>query len=171
MLTTTEPVRIDCSVKLAQVISWIVSIAWLQLLLLLHVPGDIVGHGQRRCAGHKGCGWGGYFRRVRLQAHLLVVMQLADNDAAEVFIVSVTVVQKLADLGGARWLVNDQFIIFSHEHGAGQQGVQALVQTSLCHLGDNLLTSCRDPLGDGAVYRRGMSQWRRVIRYKKEEIY
>lgn len=145
---TSEPVTVKCSVKLAQSIIWIVSIVWLRLLL--HVPGDIVGLGQRRRAGEEGCGGGADFSRVRLQAHLLVVVQLADDNAAEVFVVSVTVVQELTDLGGARGLVHHEFIILGHQHGAGQQGVQALVQTGIRHLGDYLLTPRRDPLGDWA---------------------
>ncbi len=93
-----------CSVKLAQAVLWIVCVVW--LWMRLHVPVDIVGHGQRRCAGHEGCRRGADFCRVRLQAHLLVVVQLADDDAAEVFGVSVTVVQELANLGCACRLVH-----------------------------------------------------------------
>lgn len=107
---TMEPVRVKCSVKLAQSICWIVCI----VLLLLHVPGDVVGHGQRRCAGEEGCSRGVDFSRVWLQAHLLVLVQLADDNAAEVFVVSVTVVQELADLGGACGLVHHQFVILPH---------------------------------------------------------
>lgn len=115
----------------------------------LHFPGDIVGHGHRRCAG--GRRGGANFRRVRLQAHLLVVVQLADDDAAEVFAVFVAGVQKPANFGGACGLVNHQFIILFHQHGVGQQGVQALVQTRLGHLGDNFLTPCCNPVRDGAL--------------------
>jgi len=109
------------------------------------------GHGQRRRTGDHGCSGGVDLRRVWLQPHLLVVQQLADNDVAEIFVVSVTVVQELADLGGARGLVKHQFIILSHEHGASQQCVQALVQTSLRHLRDDLLTLCGNPVGYGAL--------------------
>ncbi len=156
-----------CSVKLAQSMIWIASSR--RLRLLLHVPGDIVGHGQRRRAGEEACGRGADFNRVRLQPHLLVVVQLADDNAAEVFVVSVTVVQELADLGGARGLVHHQFVILAHQHGAGQQGVQALVQTGLRHLGDDLLTPRRDPLGDWAMRGRGVLQGRRVIRCRRGE--
>lgn len=154
-----------CSVKLEQSIIWVVSTVW--LWLPLHVPGDIEGHGQWRCTGEEGCGRGADFRWVRLQAHLLVVVQLADDDAAEVFIVSVTVVQELAHLGGARWLVYHQFVILAHQHGAGQQGIQALVQTGLCHLGDDLLPPCRNPLSNWAFWGRGVPQGRRVIGWKR----
>lgn len=119
--------------------------------MLLHVPGDVVGHGQRRGAGEDGGARGADFRRVRLQAHLLVVVQLADNNVAEVFVVPVTVVQELAHLGGACRLVRHQFVILTHQQGTGQQGIQTLVQTGLCHLGDNVLTPGCDPLGDGAL--------------------
>ena len=78
-------------------------------------------------------------------------MQLADDNTAKVLIVFVTVVQELTDLGSARGLVHHKFVILSHQHGAGQQGIQALVQTGLCHLGDNLLTPCFDPMGDRAL--------------------
>lgn len=141
---TVEPVRVNRSVKF--------TVCDLDSLgLLLNVPGDIVGHGEWRRAGGEGCGGGGYFRRVGLQAHLLVVMELAHDNAAEVFVVSMTVVQELADLGGARGLVHHQLVILSHQHGAGQQGVQALVQTRLRHLGDDVLTARRNPLSDGAL--------------------
>lgn len=135
---TMEPVRVKCSVKLALSIIWSFSIV---LCLLLHVPGEAVGHGQRWCAGDQRCGRGADFRRIRLQAALLVLVQFADDDAAEFFVVFVTGVQKLADLRCARQLVDHQFVILSHQHVAGQQGVQALVEASFCHLGDDLLTS------------------------------
>lgn len=140
MLTKT------CSVKSTQSIIWIVSVIW--LALLLHVPGVIVGHGQWWCAGVNGGGRGADFCRVRQQTLLVVVVKLADNNAAEVLIVLGTVVKELTDLGSARGLVYDQFVIFPHQHGAGQQCVQALVQTGLCHLQDDVLTPCCDPLGD-----------------------
>lgn len=134
--------------------------------VLLHLPGDIVGHGQWRCAGchHRRAD----FRRVRLQAHLLVVVQLADDNAGEVFVVFVAGVQKSADLSGACGLVDHQFVILFHQHGVGQQGVQALVQTSLRHLGDNFLTPDCNPLGDGTLQRRRVPRWRRVTCNKKK---
>lgn len=137
--------------------------------MLLHLPGNIAGHGQWRCAGchHRRAD----FRRVRLQAHLLVVVQLADDDAGEVFVVFVAGVQKSADLSGACGLVDHQFVILFHQHGVGQQGVQALVQTSLCHLGDNFLTPDCNPLGDGTLQRRRVPRWRRVTCNKKKLPY
>lgn len=116
----------------------------------LHVPGETARHGQWRSARNHDSGRGADFRRVRLQTILLVVKQLADDDAAEVFAVPVTVVQELADFGGAGGLVPYQFVILTHQHGAGQQGVQALVQTGLRHLIDDRLAPGRDPLGDRA---------------------
>lgn len=108
-------------------------------------------------------GRGADFRRVRLQAHLPVVAQLADDDAADVFAVPVAVVQELAYLGGARGLGNDKLIILTHQHGLGQQGVTGLVQTGLRHLLDDLLAPRRDPLGDRAFSGRGVVQWRGVL--------
>ena len=144
---------------------WIVSAAC--LCLLLHVPGDIEGQGQRWRAGDRCTVGGDDLQGVGLQAHLLVVVQLVHDDAAEVVVVPVTVVQELADLGGARLLVSHQFVILPHEHVAGQQRIQALVQTGLGHLGDDLLAPCRDPLGDWALLGWGGPQGRRLIGWNR----
>lgn len=120
----------------------------------LHVPGDIAGHGHGRCAGKGGCGGGGDLHGIRFQVHLLVVVQLADDDAAEVLVVPVTVVQQLPHFSRARLLVFHKFVILPHQHGAGQQGIQTLVQAGFCHLRHNLLALCCNPLGNGALYVR-----------------
>lgn len=114
----------------------------------LHVPGETARHGQWWRAREHGSDRGANICRVWLQTILLVVVQLADDDAAEVFVVPVAVVQELADFGGAGGLVPYQFVILTHQHGARQKGVQALVQTGLRHLVDNRLAPGRDPLGD-----------------------
>lgn len=109
-----------------------------------------VGHGEGwRAGGHGGCGGGADLGWVRLQPPLVVVHQLAHDDPAEVLVVLVAVVQQLADLGGARGLVDHQFVILAHQHGAGEQRVQALVQARLRHLENNVLAPHGDPAGDG----------------------
>ena len=160
---TTSTLMTTCSVKQAQYIIWIAS----NVGCSLHVPGETARRGQWRCAREHGSGRGADFRWVRLQTILLVVVQLADNDTAEVFVVSVTVVQELAYFGGAGGLVPYQFIILTHQHGARQQGIQALVQTGLRHLVDDRLAPCRDPFGDRAFWGRGVQQGRRVFCCKR----
>lgn len=117
----------------------------------LHVPGDVAGHGHGRCAGEGGRSGGGDLLGVRFQVHLLVVVQLVDDDAAEVLVVPVTVVQQLPHFSRARLLVFHQFVVLLHQHGAGQQGIQTLVQAGFSHLGHDLLALCRNPLEKGAL--------------------
>lgn len=119
----------------------------------LHVPGDVAGHGHGRCTGEggRGGGGGGDLLGVRFQVHLLVVVQLVDDDAAEVLVVPVTVVQQLPHFSRARLLVFHQFVVLLHQHGAGQQGIQTLVQAGFRHLGQDLLALCRNPLRKGAL--------------------
>lgn len=125
----------------------------------LQVP-DVAGHGeQRRQVGRRAADLG----RVRLQARLLVVVQLADNDATEVLVLPVAVVQQVAHAGRAGGLVAHQLVILPHEHGAGQQGVQALVEAGLRHLVHNLLPPGGDPGGDGAVRRRAVPGGRGLV--------
>lgn len=78
-------------------------------------------------------------------------MKLADDHAAEVLVVPVTVVQQLPHFGRARLLVFHQFVILPHQHGASQQGIQTLVQAGFRHLGHDLLALCCNPLGNGAL--------------------
>lgn len=119
---------------------------------LLKVSGDVAGGGQRWSAWHSSCRGGtADVCGVRVQAHLLVVEQLADDNAAEVLVVFVAVVQQLADFGGARRLVDHQLVVLAHQHGASQQRVQALVETGLRHLGDDLHAPHGDPAADGAL--------------------
>lgn len=137
--------------------------------LPLKVPVVAVGRGEGRHGGHGGRDGRADLGRVRLQPSLVVLHQLAHDDPAEVLVVLVAVVQQLADLGGARGLVDHQFVILAHQHGAGEQRVQALVQTSLRHLEDDVLAPRGDPVGDGAPGGRGLVQGGRALGCHTEE--